>query len=165
MAQKSDIAVGDELLLKVQVVRVDQATITVSTQTASGTAVRLTIRQDNDDIVEVKKVPKEGGRRRSIYNRTDWTESPLRIGRYSGILGRMRARFPRRRAAQPPRRFISSHSRYRIHQRAATMPPNANQSIIAQPMPCQAGSIQAMGGRFQFVKFVSNNVVFAKEAA
>ena len=71
MAQKFDIAVGDELLLKVQVVRVDQATITVSTQTASGTAVRLRIRQDNDDIVEVKKVPKEGGRRRSIYNRTD----------------------------------------------------------------------------------------------
>jgi hypothetical protein len=36
--------------------------VTLAISTASSTTVRITIRQDNDDIVEVRKAPKERGR-------------------------------------------------------------------------------------------------------
>jgi hypothetical protein len=62
MAKRPEIEVGDELLLKVGVVRVDEHdagdTVTFAISTASGTNVRLTIRQDSDDIVEVMKASK-----------------------------------------------------------------------------------------------------------
>ena len=65
-AKKTAIGVGDELLLRVEVVRADEATVTFATSTGSGTTVRLKIRQDNDYIVEVKKAAKEGRRRDGV---------------------------------------------------------------------------------------------------
>lgn len=53
--KKPAIEVGDELLLKVDVVRVDEhdggGTVTFAISTASSTTVRVTIRQDNDDTL------------------------------------------------------------------------------------------------------------------
>lgn len=59
MAKKPTIEPGDELKLQVDVVRVDEETVTVAITSASATTQRVTIRQDGEQIVETVKAGKQ----------------------------------------------------------------------------------------------------------
>ena len=58
----SAIEVGDELVLNVFVVLVDDDERSPTVTFALGSGQRFTIRQDSADIAEVRKAPKERGR-------------------------------------------------------------------------------------------------------
>ena len=71
MVRKPSIAVGDELLLRVDVVRVDEGEHGPTVTFALDTGQRFTIRQDSGDIVDVVQIPKERGRRKSMFDKPD----------------------------------------------------------------------------------------------
>jgi hypothetical protein len=71
MAKNANIEVGDELVLSVPVVRVDDnghwSTVTFSLSTGQ----RVTLLREARHIVEVKKVQKERGRRKTLFDVPD----------------------------------------------------------------------------------------------
>jgi hypothetical protein len=69
--KSSAIEVGDELVLNVSVVRVDDEQYTPTVTFALSSGQRLTIRQDSADIAEVRKAPKERGGRKTLLNEHD----------------------------------------------------------------------------------------------
>jgi hypothetical protein len=62
MAKKPAIEVGDELHLRVDVVRVDEHELGDTVTFALETGQRFTIRQDSGNIVEVRKASNDRGR-------------------------------------------------------------------------------------------------------
>ena len=65
------IEVGDQLVLRVNVVRVDESETGATVTFALGSGQRFTTRQDNPDIVEVLKAPKERGSRKTLFDQPD----------------------------------------------------------------------------------------------
>jgi hypothetical protein len=70
-----EIEISDELHLKVDVVRVDDHdagdTVVFAISTASNATVRITIRQDDGGIVEVRKAPTDRGRYKPLFDEPD----------------------------------------------------------------------------------------------
>lgn len=67
---KAALDVGDELVLVVTVVRVDEHEFGDTVTFALSSGQRFTIRQDSSDIAETRKAPKEG-RPRGLFDKPD----------------------------------------------------------------------------------------------